>query len=120
MTMNDIISAVMRANKVTQQKLAEAIGKKRATDVGSRLNTTNMTMNNAVEMLDALGYQIVVRPKALLKTGEYEVTHTKGFKPINTFPVIASPELTPADKMVMRVNESLSDLIAELNLETHN
>lgn len=116
MFMNEIVSRIMKANRVRQQKLAEAIGKTRATDISSRLSVPNMTLNNAIEMLTAMGYQVVVRPKSALGAGEYEVTHTKGFVPLNTFEVVAQSELSPTDRLISRVNESLRELIDEFTL----
>jgi hypothetical protein len=63
MTINKIISKLMRENGVTQQVMAVSIGKKKATDISSRLHYNNMTFARAIEMLDVLGYEVVIQKK---------------------------------------------------------
>lgn len=61
-TINAIIRDAMKSAGITQQAMAYAIGKKKATDVSTRLVSENMTINRALEMLNVCGYEIVVQP----------------------------------------------------------
>lgn len=63
MTVNKAIAMVMKEQGITQQYMAEQIGKKKATDVSSRLSTSNMTIEKITEMLEVLGYEITIQPK---------------------------------------------------------
>ena len=63
MQINKAIRQVMRDKGVSLLSMAKAIGKERGNDVSSRLNIPNMTINNVVEMLDALGYEIVIQER---------------------------------------------------------
>ena len=63
MQINKAIRQVMRDKGVSLLSMAKAIGKERGNDVSSRLNIPNMTINNVVEMLDVLGYEIVIQER---------------------------------------------------------
>ena len=63
MQINKAIRQVMRDKGVSLLSMAKAIGKERGNDVSSRLNVPNMTINNVVEMLDVLGYEIVIQER---------------------------------------------------------
>lgn len=63
MQINKAIRQVMRDKGVSLLSMAKAIGKERWNDVSSRLNIPNMTINNVVEMLDVLGYEIVIQER---------------------------------------------------------
>ena len=63
MQINKAIRQVMKDKGVTLLSMAKAIGKERANDVSSRLNSPNMTFKNAVEMLDVMGYEIVIQER---------------------------------------------------------
>ena len=63
MQINKAIRQVMRDKGVSLLSMAKAIGKERGNDVRARLNIPNMTINNVVEMLDVLGYEIVVQER---------------------------------------------------------
>ena len=63
MQINKAIRQVMRDKGVSLLSMAKAIGKERGNDVSARLNISNMTINNVVEMLDVLGYEIVVQER---------------------------------------------------------
>lgn len=63
MKINEAIRTLMKTNGVRQIDMATAIGKSKATDIGARLSIKNMTFDKANEMLDVLGYEIVIRPK---------------------------------------------------------
>lgn len=63
MQINKAIRQVMKDKGVTLLSMAKAIGKDKGNDVSSRLNSPNMTFNNAVAMLDVLGYEIVIQER---------------------------------------------------------
>ena len=63
MQINKAIRQVMRDKGVTLLSMARAIGKERNSDVGARLHKPNMTFDKAVEMLDVLGYEIVIQER---------------------------------------------------------
>lgn len=63
MQINKAIRQVMRDKGGSLLSMAKAIGKERGNDVSSRLNIPNMTINNVVEKLDVLGYEIVIQER---------------------------------------------------------
>lgn len=63
MKINEAISHIMKEKGVTQQAMAESIGKQKATDVSARLASKNMTFNKAIEMLSVMGYEVTVQPR---------------------------------------------------------
>lgn len=63
MQINKAIRQVMRDKGVTLLSMAKAIGKERSGDVNARLYYSNMTFNTAIEMLDVLGYEIVIQER---------------------------------------------------------
>lgn len=63
MVINKCIADLMREQKFTQQRMADALGRKKASDIGSRLMSKNMTFDRAIEMLSLLGYEVVVQPR---------------------------------------------------------
>ena len=63
MKINEAISHIMKEKGITQQAMAESIGKQKATDVSARLASKNMTFNKAIEMLSVMGYEVTVQPR---------------------------------------------------------
>lgn len=63
MKINEAIRQIMKSKKVTLSSMATAIGKSRGNDVSARLNNGNLTFDKAVEMLDVLGYEVVLQEK---------------------------------------------------------
>ena len=63
MQINKAIRQVMRDKNVTLLTMAKAVGKQRGNDVSSRLLSPNMTFDKAVEMLDVLGYEVVIQER---------------------------------------------------------
>lgn len=63
MQINKAIRQVMKDKGFTLLSMAKAIGKERGNDVSSRLNSANMTFKNAVEMLDVMGYEVVIQER---------------------------------------------------------
>ena len=63
MQINKAIRQVMRDKGVSLLSMAKAIGKERGNDVRSRFRNANMSFDKAVEMLDVLGYEIVIQER---------------------------------------------------------
>ena len=63
MVINKAISHLMKENKVTQLSMARSIGKERANEVSSRLSNGNMTFDRAIEMLEVMGYEVVIQKR---------------------------------------------------------
>ena len=63
MKINKAIRKIMRDENVTLTKMAKAIGKEKGNAVSSRLSNQNMTTSKAVEMLNVLGYELVIQKR---------------------------------------------------------
>ena len=64
------IKKIMKQNGWTQAQMAKAVGAKSQTVIGMRLNRPNMTFDLALEMLDKMGYEIVIQPVSAGKRKE--------------------------------------------------
>lgn len=76
MRIQDVIKMLMKTNDVKNVDMARRIGKSRDS-IYQRLNQqTDLTMTVALEMLNALDYEIVVKPtnRGRRPDGEVEVT----------------------------------------------
>lgn len=63
MQINKAIRSLMKEKNISLISMAKAIGKQRGNDVSSRLLSPNMTFDKAVEMLDVLGYEVVIQER---------------------------------------------------------
>ena len=63
MQINKAIRQIMTDKGVTLLTMAKAIGKSRGNDVSARLVNSNMSFDKAVEMLNVLGYEIVIQER---------------------------------------------------------
>ena len=63
MFINKAIRAVMKEKNVTLLTMAKMLGKERGNDISSRLRSNNLSFDKAVEMLDVLGYEIVIQER---------------------------------------------------------
>lgn len=63
MQINKAIRQVMREKGVSLLSMAKSIGKGRENDISARPINTNMTFDKAVEMLNVLGYEIVIQER---------------------------------------------------------
>jgi hypothetical protein len=63
MQINKAIRQVMREKGVTLVMMAKSIGKGRGNDISARLVNPNMSFDKAVEMLDVLGYEIIIQER---------------------------------------------------------
>lgn len=63
MYINKAIRELMKTKNVSLLTMAKALGKERGNEISSRLRSTNLSFNSAVEMLFALGYEIVIQER---------------------------------------------------------
>lgn len=63
MKINKAIRQLMRERKMSLSSMADALGKKRGNEISARLVNDNMSFDKAVEMLNVLGYEIVIQEK---------------------------------------------------------
>lgn len=77
----EIIKAIMRKRKITQLDLAMALGLANSSSVSLRINRKNGTIMNTAEILEALGYEMVIRKakKEPLAENEY-VLHSRDYE----------------------------------------
>lgn len=68
MKINDIVAAVLKTTftqdgkTYTQKMIADELGVK-PQHISDRLKNENMKINTVIEMLDLMGYELVVKPK---------------------------------------------------------
>lgn len=67
MTEKEIIVRAMRIRGYTQQMLADAIGAKSQTNVSALLHSKSMKVETFKKLLDALGFDLVVKDRNLRK-----------------------------------------------------
>lgn len=63
MKASDIIKQAMKETRTTQVQLVEQLGVNHQSSVSVRINSDNPLLGNFVEIIDALGYEVVVQPK---------------------------------------------------------
>lgn len=63
MYINKAIRELMKTKNVSLLTMAKALGKERGNEISSRLRSTNLSFNSAVEMLSALGYEIIIQER---------------------------------------------------------
>ena len=63
MKINKAIRDLMKEKKMSLLAMAIALGKTKGNDISARLNNGNMSFEKAVEMLDILGYEIVIQER---------------------------------------------------------
>lgn len=63
MKIGKAIDAAMKSTKTTQTQLAQRIGAKSQSVISERLRMNNLSIDKIVEMLDAVGYEVVIQEK---------------------------------------------------------
>jgi len=63
MKINEAIKSIMRADGVRQSMLATMIGAKSEGTISSRLSTHNLSAETIIEMLEPMGYELVIQKK---------------------------------------------------------
>ena len=61
MQINKAIRQAMREENTSLSAMAKRLGLERGNDVSARLARANMTFDQAVRMLDAIGYEVVIQ-----------------------------------------------------------
>lgn len=74
MKIKEVIRLAMKETKTTQQQLADRIGAKHQSVISERLKMDNLSINTALEMLEALGYEMVVQEKRRGRKREGQIT----------------------------------------------
>ena len=57
------LKTILKQEHKTQKDLSETLGYARPTSLNTILRSNNPRLENLVKMMDALGYEIVLRPK---------------------------------------------------------
>lgn len=78
MKIKEVIRLAMKETKTTQQQLADRIGAKHQSVISERLKMDNLSINTALEMLEALGYEMVVQEKRRGRKREGQITIERG------------------------------------------
>ena len=74
MLVNEAIKQVMKKKGITQQKMGEILDIKSGQRVvTNRLATKNMTIETVLMFLDAMDYELVIKPKSRGKRKEDEI-----------------------------------------------
>lgn len=77
-----IVKAAMSETGTTQVKLSQMLGYKGQGTVSQRINTMRMSLDKFVEMLSAMGYEVIVRKPVVDEEGEIiEYEDKWGVKP---------------------------------------
>lgn len=63
MFINKAIRNIMKDKNVSLLTMAKSLGKERGNEISSRLRSENLSFNSAVEMLNVLGYEIVIQER---------------------------------------------------------
>lgn len=80
MKSNEAIRKIMKETKFTQSQIAIAIGKPGGNAVGSLLCTENLSANTMVDILNVMGYELVMQPKTQGQRKEGSIVIEKGEK----------------------------------------
>ena len=99
MKINKIIRQLMIEKNISLLDMAVALGKKRGNDISARLATENMTISKSIEMLDILGYDLIVQHKENYKYGQVIVDQKDSEKTSN-------PITTPSGKIRLTITEN--------------
>jgi hypothetical protein len=63
MKINKAIRDIMKLKNMSLSAMAIAVGKTKGNDISARLNNDNMSFDKVVEMLDVLGYEVVLQER---------------------------------------------------------
>lgn len=77
----DIIKTIMRKTGITMDTLSFDLGLANSSSVSRRINRKNGTIMNTVDILDALGYEMVIRPAKKEPHAENEyILHSQDYE----------------------------------------
>lgn len=63
MKIGEAIKLAMKKQKTTQQQLADRIGVKSQSVIAQRLRMDNLSVDTVLEMLDYIGYEMIIQEK---------------------------------------------------------
>lgn len=74
MIVSEAIKQAMKTKKITQQKMGEMLGFEYGQrTVGNKLTSKNMTIETVLMFLEAMDYELVIKPKSRGKRKEDEI-----------------------------------------------
>lgn len=77
-TINMAIRQAMKERSFSLKMIADALNLERPNDVSARLASKNMTFDRAIEILNVLGYEVVVQPRRRggRPEGQFVIAHS--------------------------------------------
>lgn len=78
MKISDAIKTAMKNQKTTQVQLAERIGASSQSVIAQRLRMNNLSVDTVIEMLDAIGYEMVIQEKKRGRRPEGQIIIDRG------------------------------------------
>lgn len=78
MKISDAIKIAMKNQKTTQVQLAERIGASSQSVIAQRLRMNNLSVDTVIEMLDAIGYEMVIQEKKRGRRPEGQIIIDRG------------------------------------------
>ena len=64
MKLGEAINKLVRDNKKSHASLSEMIGRKNPTFISNMVSRSNANVATLLEITDALGYEVIIRPKS--------------------------------------------------------
>lgn len=78
MKISDAIKIAMKNQKTTQAQLAKRIGASSQSVIAQRLRMNNLSVDTVIEMLDAIGYEMVIQEKKRGRRPEGQIIIDRG------------------------------------------
>lgn len=78
MKIGEAIRQAMKNQKTTQKQLADRIGAKSQSVISERLRMDNLSINTVIEMLDGIGYEMVIQEKKRGRRPEGQIIIDRG------------------------------------------
>ena len=78
MKIGEAIRQAMKNQKTTQKQLADRIGAKSQSVISERLKMDNLSINTVIEMLDGIGYEMVIQEKKRGRRPEGQIIIDRG------------------------------------------
>lgn len=78
MKISDAIKTAMKNQKTTQAQLAKRIGASSQSVIAQRLRMNNLSVDTVIEMLDAIGYEMVIQEKKRGRRPEGQIIIDRG------------------------------------------
>ena len=75
--MTSTIKLIMKARGITQETMGKMCGLASSSGIRRRLNKDSMNVDTALDMLEILGYDIVVRERGIGRRREDEILITR-------------------------------------------